>query len=683
MHISARLLICATAVACLSCWAAAAGIATKDGLSLALDADGRITAVSLDGKALPAPAPGGFVLTEVLPPDARRRDAGLLTGKVTAADNTLTWTGDAGDGLTLQATLVATDHIAIDGIVRDTTGKDRAVAVRFVVPVRAGDRWQYGASLYGIEKAGRNPARSRRLRCEGGVLLPQMPFNSLSDPASGAGLALGVPMDRPAVCFFRYGERGFTVEFNLGIAPDTTKFPRSANFHFVLYRVDGKWGFRSAARRFYDLFPALFTRRAKQFGSCAGLGEIIGGNVPNRGDFGITFGEGDFQWTNGLYRPNVAKGVNRLGLDVFHWREPWSYFHITDRSSTPAQCLEQVKKEAAGEVEFKLHSQLCKAPGRQAARALLNSYMTDADGKPLLIRYQYGTWFFAPCMDPELPRPNRATIAADYQYFITRRWKEKDFAGPRNVAWDSATRWTGINRLNFRRAVWAKADVPLTFDPRTGRVCQLKALADWEFAVWHSRQVHDGGGLLMANASIESILLFGHTMDIAIRESHAGGSPESLGLWRGNLYQKPMSFYGSATEAGIRKCLLLGLAPGGVIGKDAETYRPVAKKYMPAIQAQVKAGWQPITWARATGNALVERFGDKPGELYFAVMNTGKPGPAAIAVDARALGFDPAAVAVAELTENRPVPAVAKDGKVTIALDLAKDQSVSLRVTPK
>jgi len=675
-----RFLICGIVVLLSCSWAAGAGIVTKDGLSLAFDDDGRITAVNLGGQALPAPGPGGFELTEVLPPKAQRRDAGLLKGKVISQGGKLTWTGEAGEGLALEASLVATDHIAVHGTVRDTTGKDRAVVVRFVVPVRAGEGWQYGASLYGIEKAGSNPSGSRRLRCEGDVRLPQMPFNSLSDPVGGAGVALGVPMDRPRVCFFRYDERGLTVEFDLGLAPDTSKFPQSADFHFVLYRVDGKWGFRSAARRFYDLFPGLFTRRARQFGSCAGLGEILGGEVADRGDFGITFGEGDFQWTNGQYRPAVAKAVKELHLDTFHWREPWSYFHITDKSSTPEQCLEQVKKQAAGEVTFKPHSQLCKAPGQEAARALLNSYMEDADGKPLLIRYQYGTWFFAPCMDPELPRPNRATIAADYQYFITQRWKEKDFDGPHNIAWDSATGWTGINRLNFRRAVWVQADVPLTFDGRTGRLCQLKGLADWEFAVWNSRQVHEAGGLVMANASIESILLFGHTMDVAIRESRAGGSPESLGLWRGNLYQKPMSFYGPATEAGIRQCLLLGLAPGGVVSKDSETYRPIAKKYMPAIQAQVKAGWQPVTHARAAGNALVERFGEKPGELYFAVMNTGRPGTATITVDAQALQFDPASVTVVELTGNRPVPAVAEGTNLTIPLDLDKDQAVSLHV---
>jgi len=180
-------LLTAGLVILFSCsWAAAAEIATKDGLSLKFNADGQVAALALDGQALPANGLGGFVLTELKAPQGARREAGLLKGKVAAQNGKLTWTGDAGEGLKLEATFVATDHIAVSGTIRDTSGKDRAIILRFVVPVQAGDGWQYGASLYGIEKAGVNPAASRRLACEGGVRLPQMPFNSLSDPAGVA-----------------------------------------------------------------------------------------------------------------------------------------------------------------------------------------------------------------------------------------------------------------------------------------------------------------------------------------------------------------------------------------------------------------------------------------------------------------------------------------------------------------
>ena len=52
------------------------------------------------------------------------------------------------------------------------------------------------------------------------------------------------------------------VRFYLGISPITKRFPQRAWFSFIIYRHDPKWGFRAAAKRYYEFFPDDFKKRA-------------------------------------------------------------------------------------------------------------------------------------------------------------------------------------------------------------------------------------------------------------------------------------------------------------------------------------------------------------------------------------------------------------------------------------
>ena len=103
-------------------------LSTHDGMKLTLR-DNTITSLQLDGKELSAPSPSGFLVRDV----AADSDVFAFTD---GACQEL--------GLKLEARFSpARDHLAIEGRVTDTTGRDRAITLLFAVPLDA-TGWHWG-----------------------------------------------------------------------------------------------------------------------------------------------------------------------------------------------------------------------------------------------------------------------------------------------------------------------------------------------------------------------------------------------------------------------------------------------------------------------------------------------------------------------------------------------------------
>jgi hypothetical protein len=662
-----------------------------------VSAAGAIIGVKAGDKDVATSQPGGFSVVEILPPDGKTTAPEAISGKLTPdgqKQGQWRFEGRAEKSqLGINATLASDGEslLATGELLNLDSARDRAIQLDFVIPIKC-DGWTYESGIETVEKIVGDkdyPADRYRWLDFGDpskhdlVRTSMLWFNSVCD--GQVGLAIGVAPNSPAA--FRIGRdrRGLFIRLHLGLTAATEKFPNKATFKLAIFGIDGRWGIRSAAEKFYRLFPASFVRRADnlKFGSCAGTGEIFTGNLPSKQDFGITFGENDFQWTDGKFPSGQSELVKQLGLTCFHWREPWSYFLTgSDVKKTAAEELQLLKDQADGKVEGKTHGQMCGAPLAEAAKGVLNSYMLDSKGEMLRVRFSFGCRFIAVNLDPDLPRPNRASLAADYQYRWVSRWADPKFDGPRGIAWDSCTPWTGIHYFNYRREHFKTADLPLTYDPRDGRVCQMKALADRKFAVWHSKLVHDAGGLTMGNMSLESLLFFGDCVDVGIFESAADKQfrwPERMGQIRLTMCQKPFSFYGKMAVAGLRHGLLYGLAPGGDC--QHEEYRPIARKYMPAIQTLAKAGWQPMTHARGS-NCYVERFGTDKGPTYLAVANRSEKEPAEVklTVDCRALKLDADNVKIVELIERRQPRKSVEGGNLTLQFKLEADESLAFKL---
>src|SRR5208337_1724495 len=135
------------------------------------------------------------------------------------------------------------DHIAVEGRVTDTAGKDRAVTLLFALPLDA-TGWQWGDDVRRSRLIGGSGefANTVSLRCGANGKMSLYPLAAVWDERTG--LALGLDMDHPAQYRLVYhaGTRQFFIAYDFGLTQDTARFPSSAGFRFVLYHFDPRWG---------------------------------------------------------------------------------------------------------------------------------------------------------------------------------------------------------------------------------------------------------------------------------------------------------------------------------------------------------------------------------------------------------------------------------------------------------
>lgn len=651
-------------------------VRTDDKLCVGITPEGKIASVRFDDVEAGITGPGGFSVKEVLPPKGEQRDLGNIVGNVVSSNGVVVFQGmNTASDLVVRATFTGGKFIDVRGEVEDTTGKDRAVQVTFLLPIKlVGWRWE-NTLLRGAQiEAGKSyPSAAGDMLYLGKkddsfanedpavypISINKLPLSAVT--CRNAGLALAYPLHEPRVFMIRAEERGYSITFSLGLTAATEKFPKRAGFRFVLYRVDPQWGIRSALDRYYGFFPELFAGKAKRHGN---FGFFFLDKLADRPeDFGFAFMENDFQWKNGEMNEEQAAVANRFGIQVVHWRNPWVMHTPPDEplkaDTTPEECLATLKAWAAGERDAgkrKGHGQDCGVMLQEQAKAAVNSHFLDEQGR--FIRGVYDNvknpyWVFPMNMDPDLPVPNRYTISTGWQYRFIDLWSKPGFRGPRAFAWDATDDFDSFRRLNFRKEHFRVVDVPLTFDPETGGLCQVKGFHDWEFASPFSRKVREAGGMVMANTTIEHSMMFlGSCIDVFIRERKIEDNDEErLSVMRALAGKKPVSFIGHwqpRDEAGLKaafhKALLFGIATGakGCSKKEADgegAERAVFKTRMPVFTIMTGAGWEPVTHARADG-MLVERFGGRPGAFYFAVRNNGKEARAArLQLDGKSLGI--------------------------------------------
>lgn len=166
-------------------------------------------------------------------------------------------------GLELQATIrPGRDCLRVEGSVRDTTGEDRAIGVKFALPLDlAGWTWHHDAE----ERETIAPGRSYSLtyRCLSGIGACSIyPWSAVSGPR--AGLSLALPLDQGPRVFLLEHDQAIpetSLAFYFGLAKDAGRHPSRAPFRFVIYRHDPAWGMRSAMQTYYRLFPQSFVKR--------------------------------------------------------------------------------------------------------------------------------------------------------------------------------------------------------------------------------------------------------------------------------------------------------------------------------------------------------------------------------------------------------------------------------------
>lgn len=539
--------------------------------------------------------------------------------------------------------------VRITGKVRDLSGKDRALIVRWRLPVDpSGWRWENDPrNSQPIEKV---QVYRNTQQVGAGRQWSLYPLCSLS--SSKAGLTLAVPMDWPRVhqlSYTRTDTGGYLeVAFELGLSRDTRNFPGEANFRFVLYRHDPAWGFRAALQKYYRLFPKLFVKRTTKEGIWfLGLREDL---VPRPEDFGFMFDEG----------PQSVPFDNLHGIYSFVYCEPgveyFSFGNHPTATGRPSygpypkgvplayeQVVERVK-QAAEKNDPRALSILASAITREDGR-FVHNHWTDEWSKDNWA----SNFTVSPAM--EIPGYNRGRFMYEHEIEpCFKRWTEAGLHLD-GIYNDGLVGYIGDWEDNYRREHWASATVPLVFSHRTRQPVQHHIFASYQYAECEHRDNLKKGRLMMVNGEPFLNMISGH-----LYAMHGGGEsssdkPDSYYLrLRAAAYQKPVSFmdytymgrqFDSAgrpyewdippekKEANLRKCLFYGCYPGTGSWNNKEqieALRPLFRKYVPLIQEIGLAGWEPVTGARSSDPAVfVERYGNAGADsLHFTLYNSGQ-----------------------------------------------------------
>ena len=323
--------------------------------------------------------------------------------------------------------------------------------------------------------------------------------------------------------------------------------------------------------------------------------------------------------------------------------------------------------------------------------------------------------------NPFLPAPNRG--ATCWQYEIAPVLDKAD-----GIYLDSVSLWLA-SFLNYRPEHFASAQVPPAFDALTGRPVLLGMTSHYEFMKWLADKLHGQDKLVHMNIFADSYRFCGHLADVLGSEVGFSGfarrkrtladveSDEDSLMRRMLAYQKPTSNLlqeGNFTtpvpelsqievEQYIKHQTFYGIFPGiATIGGEEkpgysgwkryfgtpaqyERDRPIFKKYIPIIKEICAAGWEPVTFATTSTDAvLIERYGYwEKRNLHFTLRNTGDKEQAfSVTIHAARLGAeakDLATIKVRELLSGAAIASKAGEPPTTLQLSMSlppKDTAV-------
>jgi hypothetical protein len=605
----------------------ATSVATQDGLSLEVR-DNTISSLRVADRELAANSPSGFLV----------RDVAANSDFYSFHD------GHCADlGLNLHVEYrAAKDHILVRGRVSDTQHKDRAIMLVFALPLDAAG-WEWGDDIrrsrfiQGKEEL----SNTVSVRCGSTGTLSLYPLAPVYDTRTGVAVALDLGQPAQYRVGYQAGTKQLFIAYDFGLVPEATNFPSAADFGFVIYRFDPRWGFRAALQKYMAIFPAYFQVRSQEQGLWMPFTDIS--KVQGWQDFGFRYHEGN----------NNVLWDDAHGILSFRYTEPmtWWMRMAANLPRTPTEAL-RVRDQLAGAE---------RGSDSQMARVSQAAAMWDESGQAcLLFRNEPwcngAVWSLNP--NPALPtggKPNKPTGAVE-ENAATVHWNREiqqhlygpDAKGDLDGEYLDSLEGYVTADLNFRREHFRYTSVPLTFASDTKQPALFKGLAVFEFTHWFCEQVQGLGKLTFANGVPYRFTWLCPWLDVLGTETdwlQAGkyrpATDRQMSLWRAMSGAKPYlllmntdydQFNSEMVERYFQRSLFYGMFPGMFSHNAADNPywqnpkwynrdRELFKKYLPIIKRVAQAGWQPVPGA-ACDNAqiYIERFGPDPKRAIFITL---------------------------------------------------------------
>lgn len=511
--------------------------------------------------------------------------------------------------------------------VRNATGQARALTVYYVERFEPKEAVWWNDLRQQIPASGGEYANLQTVSVGATGHLSLYPFGCVT--GRGIGRALGIPPSLgPRVTRIAYHARAHLLYAAFDIALTGRGDPAGhdrAEVAVAPYAVDPQWGFRDATARFYALFPQAFARRAKADGIWMPFTNPS--KIANLQDFHIAYHEGD----------NSVATDRAQGILSFRYVEPMTYWMPMPKAMprTYDAALALVTQLAASGDETT----------RRQAQAVLTSGSRDSEGR-FNVEFRNAPWCDGAVWvlnpNPRLPHPADQWTKAR----LNEAGEPAPGAAnqPDSEYLDSLEGWA--DTLDYRPESLRSAKYPLIFTPDDFRPVLPTWFSVYEATEAVSRDLHQRGKLLMANSTPWRFAAFGSRLDVMGTEtdmfSNGNWSPEPdarFNLRRTVCYHKPyllllntdftkLSF--AKIELYFQRCLFYGVFPSMFsvnaadhpYWEDPTLYnrdRPLFQKYVPVIQRLSRAGWEPVTGARAdVPTVWLERY----GKQYLTVLNS-------------------------------------------------------------
>lgn len=529
--------------------------------------------------------------------------------------------------------------VTVDGEIEDTSGQDRAVAVSFRLPIDASG-WKWFNDIQNEEVIGNN-ARYGPARLLDGRdptqrrTIALYPFSAMGN--GEIAIALAVPMDLPRVFRLCYdSELGYFVNYEFGLTQAAKKFPGKAGFQFFIYRVDPQWGFRSAAKRYYESHPQFFVKRPAREGA---LGEMLNFEAIRPSDV-VAPAFADFDRRRSVVA-NRRELVKLLRYTEFIGWWGWAI------GITPEQAEhEPTPEEAWAHVEELAH----RDPPDKVALSILNCALQDRDGKRRLhwdYVPGYGGYNYLCNPDPEI-----SGIGGDISRFTLtyeREVSEVDTFKLDGMRYDNPVVFATDN---FRREHFQWADHPLAFDHLSKRPVIPLDFSSFECAKAIADDMHGRGKLVGANytpVDYPSDIFHIQLLDVVESETlWTWPTNAKLALQRALASQKIVCMSSQEDkkdwspeqiEREMKQAMFYGTF------YHLSTVPDLYNRWIPLTTRLAKAGWEPLTHARCPAlGPMVERFGRfADRNLHFTLRNEAEETKLVqLVIDVDTLGLDAA-----------------------------------------
>lgn len=508
----------------------------------------------------------------------------------------------------------------LDVTLTDTTGKDRAVTLFYVIPIEAkGLNWFHDPRQTMPVEPSREYMNAASFHAGANGRLSRYPLGAVANAAQGVGL--GIDMARPA--FYRIGYNSGTGElflaYDLGLTPEKP----AARVRFCRFDFKPDWEFRSAVARYYAVFPEAFRCRTPEQGLWMPFAKIS--KVSGWEDFGFKFKEGN----------DETKWDDAHGITTFRYTEPMTWWMAMPKEMP--RSLDAAVAEAK-----RLADQ-----GNTAAQALFTSgYRNEAGQFPA--RLLDTPWCNGAVWSMN-SMPGIPGEATHFKNHWNAKLREKLYGPNRSGDLDGeyidSSEGYVTDELDFCRAHFAAADTPLCFAPESHKPAIFRGLITFEYVRAIADDVHALGKLMMANSTPIRLCWLAPLLEVMGTETdwHRQGrwmpmSDTDLLYRRTMCKGKPYCFLMNTVfdefshelvEKYMKRALAYGMFPGffshnasqGHYFTRPELYdrdRPLFKKYVPLCKLVAEAGWEPITGARSSDKQVyVERFGNR----YLTVFN--------------------------------------------------------------